>query len=206
MSDVEELSADEARAYDLITSRNGVLQSDLWKALDADSRTGSRLATSLAEKGLIEREETVSGGHTTYLLTPVEDADSSTQWSGTDAADGEQPTTDDGRDPRRERALALIQERNGIYQSELWKELDVSSRTGSRIASDLEERSLIRREEVTYKGRKTYLLRPAQKDLDFSLLMAGNEISPLIDNQEDLDPVESDAFTQWVLQLAHDQR
>jgi hypothetical protein len=62
----------------------------------------------------------------------------------------------------------------GIYQSEFWKALDVSSRTGSRIATSLEEEGLIRREEATYNGQRTYRLLPATKDLDFSLLMAGD--------------------------------
>jgi uncharacterized membrane protein len=54
MSTTETLSPDETQAYELITARDGLLQSELWKALDATSRKGSRLATSLEEKGLIE--------------------------------------------------------------------------------------------------------------------------------------------------------
>jgi DNA-binding MarR family transcriptional regulator len=65
------VSPDEKRASDLITSEGGLLQSERWKELDARSRKGSRLAKSLAEKDLIKREETVSDGRTTYLLTPT---------------------------------------------------------------------------------------------------------------------------------------
>ncbi|WP_227357659.1 helix-turn-helix transcriptional regulator [Haladaptatus salinisoli] len=97
-------------------------------------------------------------------------------------------------------------DREGIYQSELWKELDVSSRTGSRLATSLEEAGVIQREEATYNGQRTYLLLPATKDLDFSLLTAGDMLSPLIENEEEIDPIDSEAFTQWILQLAQEER
>ena len=48
--------------------------------------------------------------------------------------------------------------REGILQSELWKELDLTSRDGSRVAIRLEKRSLIRREKMLEHGRWTYKL------------------------------------------------
>ena len=48
--------------------------------------------------------------------------------------------------------------KGGILQSELWKELDLTSRDGSRVAIRLEKRSLIRREKMLEKGRWTYKL------------------------------------------------
>lgn len=57
-----------------------------------------------------------------------------------------------------EKALQLIENNDGIYQSELWKELDVSSRTGSRIAKSLAETGIVSRKETTHNGRKTYEL------------------------------------------------
>lgn len=206
MSTMAELSPAEQRAYDLITSREGVLQSELWKALNASSRQGSRLATSLAEKGLIERTATTHNGQRTYLLTPAEDSSATAP-----ATDHEHRGNGSAADPapalkpRDQRALALIQERGGIHQSEFWKELDVTSRTGSRIATTLEEAGVIRREEATYNGQQTYLLRPATKDLDFSLLMAGDMISPLI-GSDGGDPIDSEEFTQWLLQLERGDR
>lgn len=201
MSAVDELSSDQKRAYELIRSEHGLLQSELWKRLGADSRKGSRLARSLAEKGLIEREETVSNGRNTYRLKPANGEGSTTTWDGNETSEKSEDEADDGLDPREERALSLIQDRGGIYQSEFWKELDVSSRTGSRIASSLEEQGLIRREETTYNGQRTYLLQPAKKDLDFSLLMAGDEMAPIVGADGEVDPVESNEFSQWVLQL-----
>ncbi len=203
MSVVDDLTTDEQRAYELISSRDGLLQSEFWKELDVTSRKGSRLATSLEEKDLLKREQTTSNGHRTYLLELTNgDSPIPTQKESEHAKDVSQDTSDD----LRTRAAALIADREGIYQSELWKELDVSSRTGSRLATSLEEAGVIQREEATYNGQRTYLLLPATKDLDFSLLTAGDMLSPLIENEEEIDPIDSEAFTQWILQLAQEER
>ena len=100
-------------------------------------------------------------------------------------------------------ALELVLETRGIHQSELWKELDVSSRKGSRIAESLVEAGLINREETVYQGHNTYFLMPTAEDLDFSLLMAGDMLSPFI-GEEEVDP-RSDAFSQWLMNLAYEE-
>ena len=99
-------------------------------------------------------------------------------------------------------ALELVRTSGGIHQSDFWKELDVSSRKGSRIAESLEDRGLVEREDTVYNGHNTYYISPAARDLDFSLLMAGNNLSPLV-GEEDIEP-ESDAFSQWIMQLAYE--
>jgi DNA-binding MarR family transcriptional regulator len=48
----------------------------------------------------------------------------------------------------------------GVLQSELWKELVLTSRDGSRLAIRLERRGMIRREKVLDGGRWTYKLTP----------------------------------------------
>ena len=101
------------------------------------------------------------------------------------------------------RALELVRETGGIYQSDFWKELDVSSRKGSRLAESLEEQELIQREEAVYQGHNTYLLKPRTRDLDFSLLMAGDMLTPFI-GEEEIDP-QSDAFSQWLMNLAYEE-
>lgn len=101
------------------------------------------------------------------------------------------------------RGLALIRETGGIHQSDFWKELDVSSRKGSRIVETLLEHELIQREDAVYEGHNTYLLKPRAQDLDFSLLMAGDMLSPFV-GEEEIDP-QSDAFTQWVMNLAYEE-
>jgi DNA-binding Lrp family transcriptional regulator len=100
------------------------------------------------------------------------------------------------------RALELVRETGGLHQSDLWKELDVSSRKGSRIAESLQEEGLIQREEAVYEGHNTYFLMPSARDLDFSLLMAGDMLSPFI-GEEEIDPT-SDAFSQWLMNLAYE--
>jgi len=99
--------------------------------------------------------------------------------------------------------LELIRETGGIHQSDFWKELDVSSRKGSRIVDSLAKQGLIQREEAVYEGHNTYLLTPAPRDLEFSLLMAGDMLPPFVGDEE-VDP-NSDAFSQWLMNLAYEE-
>lgn len=50
---------------------------------------------------------------------------------------------------------------DGIIQRELWKLIGLDSRRGVRIIRRLEQQGIISRSEIIYKGRKTYILRPA---------------------------------------------
>lgn len=110
-------------------------------------------------------------------------------------------TTDELSDIKR-RGLQLVQDTGGIPQSEFWKELDISSRKGSRIVDSLLDEELITRKETVHNSRKTYYLEPAAEELDFRLLMADDMLSPLIGNEE-IDP-QSDAFSQWLMNLQYD--
>jgi len=49
-------------------------------------------------------------------------------------------------------------ESSGMFQSELWKKLKLSSRDGSRLALKLERMGFITREKLLEKGRWTYKL------------------------------------------------
>ena len=109
--------------------------------------------------------------------------------------------TDLSEDERR--GLELVRESGGIHQSNFWKELDVSSRKGSRIVDALNEKDLIEREKTVYQGHNTYYLTPAVQDLDFSLLMAGDQLSPFVGDEE-ID-AHSDAFSQWLMNLAYEE-
>jgi uncharacterized membrane protein len=110
---------------------------------------------------------------------------------------------EEGLSEDERRGLELVRETGGIHQSEFWKELDVSSRTGSRIVDSLVEDGLIDREETVYSGHNTYYLTPTARDLEFSLLMAGDMLSPFVGDEE-VDP-QSDLFSQWVMQLAYEE-
>ncbi|GGL22555.1 transcription factor [Halarchaeum grantii] len=103
-----------------------------------------------------------------------------------------------------EHALELVREQGSIYQSEFWKELDVSSRKGSRIAKKLAEKGLVEREDAVHNGNTTYLIKPVikEEDLDFSLLMAGDMLSPFV-GEEEVD-ARSDAFSQWIMNLVYE--
>ena len=59
----------EKRALELIKSKGSILQSDLWKTLNLDSRDGSRLVLKLVKKGMVERELVQVNGRKTYKLT-----------------------------------------------------------------------------------------------------------------------------------------
>lgn len=52
------------------TGNDGVLQSELWRKLDATSREGSRISLKLEKKGLIRRERELCNGRWTYRLYP----------------------------------------------------------------------------------------------------------------------------------------
>ena len=102
--------------------------------------------------------------------------------------------------------LELIRQRDGIHQSDFWKELGVDSRKGSRILESLEEMGVIAREETVYDGHNTYFIEPVwdPMDLDFGLLMAGDMLSPFIGDEE-ANP-HNDRFTGWIMNLAYEDR
>lgn len=56
----------------LKNGEEGVLQSRLWRKMDATSREGSRIAIKLEEKGLIHRERELYNGRWTYRLYPTQ--------------------------------------------------------------------------------------------------------------------------------------
>jgi hypothetical protein len=60
----------ENRALKVIleAEEQGILQSDLWRALGANSREGSRLALKLEKKKLVRRERELLDGRWTYRL------------------------------------------------------------------------------------------------------------------------------------------
>ena len=62
----------EHKALDVVANNgtDGVLQSELWRKLDATSREGSRIALKLETKGLIIREKELYEGRWTYRLFP----------------------------------------------------------------------------------------------------------------------------------------
>jgi predicted DNA-binding transcriptional regulator len=94
------------------------------------------------------------------------------------------------------RVYKLVVERgkDGVLQSEIWKELGLTSRDGSRLAIRLERRGLIGRVKVLEEGRWTYKLTPLRFPTDMTSIerapcitcpyeskcAVGGEISPYI--------------------------
>jgi len=60
----------KALQFIVTTGNDGVLQSELWRKLDATSREGSRISLKLERKGLIRREREICNGRWTYRLYP----------------------------------------------------------------------------------------------------------------------------------------
>ena len=60
----------ERRAFQLVmtSGEKGLLQSELWRTLNATSREGSRISLKLERKGLIKRVNELSEGRWTYRL------------------------------------------------------------------------------------------------------------------------------------------
>ena len=62
----------EKAVLDMIKStKNGVLQSEIWKAVGIDSRKCSRIVVALEEKGLIKRDWEKIKGTRTYRITYI---------------------------------------------------------------------------------------------------------------------------------------
>jgi len=64
--------------------------------------------------------------------------------------------------------LVVERGRDGVLQSEIWKELGLTSRDGSRLAIRLERRGLIGRVKVLEEGRWTYKLTPLRFPTDMT--------------------------------------
>lgn len=61
------------------------------------------------------------------------------------------------------KALELIENsEGGVLQSDLWKMLGLDSREGSRLVLRLVKKGLVKREQVSVKGRRTYKLTLAK--------------------------------------------
>jgi len=60
----------EHRAFQLVmaSGEKGLLQSELWRTLNATSREGSRISIKLEKKGLIRRVNELHNGRWTYRL------------------------------------------------------------------------------------------------------------------------------------------
>ena len=93
--------------------------------------------------------------------------------------------------------------KDGILQSELWKELDLTSRDGSRVAIRLEKRSLIRREKMLENGRWTYKLFPVKLPVDTTTIEKAPCLTCPVEHMCSLEgaysPVSCSLIEEWLL-------
>ncbi len=61
-------------------------------------------------------------------------------------------------------------EEKGVFQSELWKKLNISSREGSRLARELEKRNLVIRKKQLHGGRWTYRIHITRKPVEIGFI------------------------------------
>lgn len=93
--------------------------------------------------------------------------------------------------------------KDGILQSELWKELDLTSRDGSRVAIRLEKRSLIRREKMLENGRWTYKLFAVKLPVDTASIEKAPCLTCPVEHMCSLDgtysPTSCNFLESWIV-------
>lgn len=102
-----------------------------------------------------------------------------------------------------ELALKIIREQpEGIYQNQLWKEMEIDSRKCSRIVSKLLKKGLIIRESAVSKGSKTYLLKSAEEPTpSYERLLAGGMFSPCAGCRLPCEPEYCEHLTEWIMKI-----
>lgn len=148
---IDDLSKTERRALEYIRAEEEVYQSVLWKELDIASRTGSRVAKSLADTGLISRSKTVYHGNQTYLLEPLK---SEPTISGS-ADDSETSLSVTG--PQKN-LIEIVNEQGEIPLREIIRKADVDRSTAEQAIRELEEDGRVGVSRERLYGRDTLLI------------------------------------------------
>jgi len=105
-----------------------------------------------------------------------------------------------------EDALGVIRDhKEGVFQNELWKLLEIDSRKCSRIVSKILDDDLITRESAVSNGARTYRLSiKVEKEPTFELLMAGDIFSPCAGCRDACQPEICDKLTFWVMNIGNE--
>ncbi len=64
----------------------------------------------------------------------------------------------------------IADKEDGVFQSELWKKLKISSREGSRLARELENKNLVIRKKELHEGRWTYKIYIAKRPVEIGFI------------------------------------
>jgi len=108
------------------------------------------------------------------------------------------------------RVYKLVVERgkDGVLQSEIWKELGLTSRDGSRLAIRLEKRGMIKRVKVLDDGRWTYKLTPLRLPANISSMEAAPCIVCPVESKcsvtTEVNPFTCPLIGPWVLKEHRD--
>ncbi len=94
--------------------------------------------------------------------------------------------------------LVLDHGNDGVLQSIVWKELDLSSRDGSRLVIRLEKRGMIRREKVLEDGRWTYKLTPLRMPVQIKSIEQAPCITCPYESKCSLTGVVSPLSCPWI--------
>ena len=91
----------------------------------------------------------------------------------------------------------------GIFQSDLWKKMKLTSRDGSRLALKLERQNMIKREKVLENGRWTYKLKIAHAPVSTQSIEAAPCLICPVESKCTLDgeisPRTCPLIEQWVI-------
>lgn len=104
-----------------------------------------------------------------------------------------------------QKTIQVINESDeAIYQNELHERINCSSGHASKIARKLVDEELINRKKGDNNKYILYSCKKDPEDLDFSLLMAGNMLSPFV-GEEEVD-IQSERFTKWLMNLVNEEQ
>jgi len=90
----------------------------------------------------------------------------------------------------------------GVLQSELWKLLKIDSRKCSRVVKKMLDADRITRVEYKKNGVKTFLLKAKKIAVDPNLLIAGDDLIPCINCEEECSVEDCPYLMDWMYQLA----
>ncbi|MCL7410472.1 MAG: Lrp/AsnC family transcriptional regulator [Methanosarcinaceae archaeon] len=94
--------------------------------------------------------------------------------------------------------------KDGVFQSELWKEMEIDSRKCSRIVTKLITDNLVIRESAVSNGARTYLLKSVDDTkASYDDLLAGDVFSPCAGCRDACQPELCDKLSDWILHLVN---
>lgn len=95
---------------------------------------------------------------------------------------------------------------DGVYQKEIWKQMNIDSRKCSRILKKLLDTEQIIREEAVAGGTKTYLLKTVSEERkrNYDVLMVKDMFSPCTGCMGECRPEYCPALTFWIMNI-HDK-